>query len=150
VRVSWPDGVHVAVSEEVPRFVAQSPAGWSSIAADGRVLASTPSRPPGLLLLNVPSAPGRPGSRLPTRDDAGLKVAATLPPSFVAQVTAVTVEPAGWVQLSLTTPLLVDIGTPTELEAKYEDVSAILAGATLHDGDVLDVSIPNAPTVTPG
>jgi hypothetical protein len=73
-----------------------------------------------------------------------------LPVSFAAQVTAVTVEPAGWVQLALTTPILVNIGTATELAAKYEDVSSILAGATLHNGDVIDVSIPQAPTVTPG
>ena len=66
-------------------------------------------------------------------------------------MTAVTVEPAGWVQLALTTPI---VGRhrhrPTELTAKYEDVSSILAGATLHNGDVIDVSVPDAPTVTPG
>ena len=65
-------------------------------------------------------------------------------------MTAVTVEPAGWVQLSLTTPVVVDVGAPSELTAKYEDVSSILAGATLHNGDVIDVSVPDAPTVTPG
>jgi hypothetical protein len=37
-----------------------------------------------------------------------------------------------------------------ELTAKYEDVSSILAGATLHNGDVIDVSVPDAPTVTSG
>ncbi len=151
VRVSWPDGVHIAVSEEVPRFVLQPAGGaWVSIGDDGRVLSSSPTRPPGLLLLSLPAAPGPLGSDLPAKDAAGLRVASTLPPSFVSQVTAVTVEPAGWVQLSLTTPLVVDIGAPSQLTAKYEDISAILAGGTLHDGDVIDVSIPNAPTVTPG
>jgi hypothetical protein len=65
-------------------------------------------------------------------------------------VTGVTVEPAGWVQLAMTTPILVDIGTATQLSEKYEDVSALLAGATLHNGDVIDVSVPDAPTVTEG
>ena len=65
-------------------------------------------------------------------------------------MTGVTVEPAGWVQLVLTTPIVVDIGTPVELTAKYEDVSSILSGATLHNGDVIDVSVPDAPTVTTG
>ena len=87
---------------------------------------------------------------LPARDAAGLRVATTLPASFAAQVTGVTVEPAGWVQLAMTTPILVDIGSATQLTAKYEDVSSILAGATLHNGDVIDVSVPQAPTVTPG
>ena len=65
-------------------------------------------------------------------------------------VTGVTVEPAGWVQLTMTTPIVVDLGSASQLSAKYEDVSSILAGATLHSGDVIDVSIPKAPTVTPG
>ena len=78
------------------------------------------------------------------------RVAATLPPSFVAQVTTVTVEPAGWVQLALTTPVLVDVGSATQLEAKYEDVSAALAAATLHAGDLIDVSVPRAMTITHG
>jgi hypothetical protein len=54
------------------------------------------------------------------------------------------------VQLTMTTPIVVDLGTTTQLTAKYEDVSSILAGATLHDGDVIDVSVPGAPTVTEG
>ena len=73
-----------------------------------------------------------------------------MPASFAAQVTGVTVEPTGWVQLSLTTPVLVDIGSATQLTEKYEDVSSVLSGATLHNGDVIDVSIPNAVTVTAG
>jgi hypothetical protein len=43
---------------------------------------------------------------------------------------------------------LVDIGDASQLQAKYEDVSAALAGATLHDGDIIDVSVPGAMSVT--
>jgi cell division protein FtsQ len=151
VHVSWPDGVHIVVTEETPRLVVSVPGGpWKSMSADGRVLGVSAARPPGLLLLTVPQQPGAPGSVLPARDEPALRVAATLPVSFASQVTGVTVEPQGWVQLSLTTPVLVDIGSTAELTAKYEDISAILAGAALHDGDVIDVSVPQAPTVTPG
>ncbi|MBV8462858.1 MAG: FtsQ-type POTRA domain-containing protein [Acidimicrobiales bacterium] len=151
VRVSWPDGVHITITEETPRFVASGPGGgWDLLSADGRVLGPSASRPPGLVLLTVPRAPGAAGSHLSSVDGAGLEVATTLPPSFAAQVTGVTVEAAGWVQLSMTTPILVDLGSATELPAKYEDVSSILAAASLHNGDVIDVSIPKAPTVTPG
>ena len=150
VHVSWPDGVHIVVTEETPRFVVSEAGGrWASVSADGRVLTVSATRPPGLLLA-VPQAPGAPGTVLPERDAAGLLVASTLPASFAAQVTGVTVEPAGWVQLSMTTPIAVDIGTATELPAKFEDVSSILAGAALHNGDVIDVSVPDAPTVTEG
>jgi cell division protein FtsQ len=151
VHVSWPDGVHIVVTEETPRLVVGEAGGrWASLSADGRVLGVSAVRPPGLVLLTVPQPLGPPGTRLPALDEAGLRVASTLPASFAAQVTGVTVEPAGWVRLSMTTPIAVDIGTATELPAKYEDVSSILAGATLHNGDVIDVSVPDAPTVTPG
>jgi cell division septal protein FtsQ len=151
VRVAWPDSVRITVTEEVPKFVAVESGGrWVTLSTDGRVLSVAPgARPPGLFL-NVPSAPGDAGTVLPARDDAGLRVASTLPNSFAAQVTEVTVEPAGWIQLAMTTPILVDIGPATQLAAKYEDVSSILAGATLHNGDVIDVSVPDAPTVTTG
>jgi cell division septal protein FtsQ len=150
VRVSWPDGVHIAVTEETTRFVTRSGANWAEVGSDGRVLGVSAARPDGPVLLSVPQPPGAPGTVLPARDAAGLRVASTLPASFAAQVTAVTVEPAGWVQLALTTPVLVDVGSATELTAKYEDISSILAGATLHAGDVIDVSVPDAPTVTAG
>jgi cell division protein FtsQ len=149
VSVSWPDGVHVTVAEETPRLVVGLAGGrWATLSADGRVLDVAAARPPGLVLLTVPQPPGAPGTTLAGSDDAGLDVASTLPASFAAQVTAVTVEPAGWVQLSMTTPIAVDVGSATQLTAKYEDVSSILAGGTLHNGDVIDVSVPDAPTVT--
>jgi cell division septal protein FtsQ len=151
VHLSWPDGVHIVVTEETPRLVVSEPGGrWASLSADGRVLGVSAARPAGLILLTLPQPPGPPGTELPSRDAAGLRVASTLPASFAAQVTGVTVEAAGWVQLSMTTPIAVDIGSATQLPAKYEDVSSILAGASLHNGDVIDVSVPDAPTVTPG
>jgi cell division protein FtsQ len=149
VNVSWPDGVHITLTEETPRLVVGMAGGrWATLSADGRVLEVSTTRAPGLVLLTVPQPPGGPGTNLSARDDAGLDVASTLPASFAAQVTAVTVEPAGWVQLSMTTPIAVDVGSATQLTAKYEDISSILAGATLHNGDVIDVSVPDAPTVT--
>lgn len=151
VSVHWPDGVRVVVHEEVPRLAMQIANGqWAAVATDGRVLALSAARPAGLLTFAGPNVPTLTGSTLGAKDAVGLAVASTLPPSFAAQVTGVTVEPAGWVQLAMTTPILVDIGNATELSAKYEDVSALLAGATLHTCDVIDVSVPQAPTVTKG
>jgi hypothetical protein len=120
------------------------------VSADGRVLATSTTRPAGLMLLSAPGPVGAPGTTLGAKDRGGLLVATTLPASFVAQVTGVTVEPGGWIQLSMTTPILVDVGSTTQLPAKYEDVTAILAHDTLYNGYVIDVSVPDAPTVTPG
>ena len=152
VHVSWPDGVHIAVTEETARFTASTADGQVGVAQRRRPGARRVRHPPaGAPAPDRARAAGRARARvLSAKDASGLRVASTLPASFVAQVTAVTVEPAGWVQLALTTPVVVDIGTATELTAKYEDVSSILAGATLHNGDVIDVSVPDAPTVTSG
>ena len=149
VSVSWPDGVHIRIDRGDAAFRRER---------GRRALGEFERRWPGPRGVGGPrgravaahgaAATRRPGAVLPARDDAGLDVASTLPASFAAQVTGVTVEPAGWVQLSMTTPIAVDIGTATQLTAKYEDVSSILAGATLHNGDVIDVSVPDAPTVT--
>jgi cell division septal protein FtsQ len=151
VAVGWPDGVRITVTEQVPKVAMQTAAGqWDSLSATGRVLAVAATQPAGLMVVTGPQAPGAPGSTLGAGDQAGLRVAATLPASFVAQVTAVHVESGGWVQLAMTTPIVVDIGTATQLPAKYEDVTSLLSGATLHTGDVIDVSVPDAPTVTAG
>ncbi len=151
VSTHWPDGVRIAVTEQVPRLVMQGAGGtWAALDTDGRVLSVGTVRSPGLVLVSGPEPPGPPGSVLGPKDQAALQVAATLPASFGPQVAAVGVEPGGWVQLTMTTPVLVDIGSPSQLGAKYEDVTSILAGATLHTGDVIDVSVPDAPTVTGG
>jgi hypothetical protein len=124
---------------------------WAELAANGRVLAVVAARPAGLMELTGPQPAGKPGGRLGASDQIGLKVAATLPPSFRAQVTAVNVEPStsgAWVQLSMTTPILVNIGNASQLTAKYEDVTTMLANVPLHNGDIIDVSVPQAPTVT--
>jgi hypothetical protein len=152
VSVHWPDGVRVVVTEHVPTLVMPLSGGrWAELVASGRVLAVVATRPPGLMELTGPRPPGKPGGTLGASDRIGLEVAATLPPSFRAQVTAVNVEPGAsgaWVQLSMTTPILVNIGNASQLTAKYEDVTTMLANVALHNGDIIDVSVPGAPTVT--
>jgi hypothetical protein len=39
------------------------------------------------------------------------------------------------------------LGTDTELNAKYEDVAAIIAHASLVGATTIDVSVPQSPTV---
>jgi cell division protein FtsQ len=149
VTVAWPSTVHIAVTEQVPAAEMKSAGGqWALLTSAGRVLSLSATPTPGVIVLNGPQAPGQAGSTLGTSDQVGLAVAATLPVSFKAQVTSVGVQPGQWVQLALTTPVLIDIGTASQLPSKYEDVTAILAGAALHAGDVIDVSVPDAPTVT--
>ncbi len=150
VSVHWPDGVRVVgVRAGADAGDGARPAGSGpSWTPTGGFWRSWPRARPG----SSRSAGRKPPVRReacwapPISSDFGSPP--PCPPSFRAQVTAVTVVSAGFVQLAMTTPILVDIGDATQLHAKYEDVSAALAGATLHDGDIIDVSVPGAMTVT--
>lgn len=158
VRREWPDGVVVTVHERVPvAVVARGPASgggpWAEVDRTGRVLADVPAPPPHLVRLtttgSAPVVPA-PGGDLGPSDRGALTVAATLPPAFASQVTAVVAEQGGTVGLQLTTPVTVELGSTTQLHAKYEDVAAILAGASLTAGDRIDVSVPESPWVVGG
>jgi cell division protein FtsQ len=151
----WPDGVTVSVTERVPVTQmadpgAPAPAAWAELDRSGRVLARTAAPTPGLRLLTAPVHPGPPGSVLGAGARPGLLVLSTLPPAFGAQVTGVTVTAGDQVSLSLSSPLAVVLGDTSQLRAKYEDVASVLAAATLTAGDVIDVSVPESPTVTGG
>ncbi|HLN15329.1 MAG TPA: FtsQ-type POTRA domain-containing protein [Acidimicrobiales bacterium] len=144
----WPDAVSITVTERVPVGLIAEGHDLAEVDATGRVLAVVARPVPGLVELAAPVHAGPAGSDLGAGAAPALVVAASLPPAFKAQVAGITVVPGGRVVLTMTTPLKVVLGTTAELRAKYEDVAAILAGASLHTGDVIDVSVPQSPTVT--
>lgn len=147
VDVRWPDAVRIVVVERKPVAAVQAHGAWALVDRTGRVLADVPAAPAGLpKLVDVPT-PAGPGSRL-GHATAVLRVAASLPAAFASQVAEVAQGAGGRVQLHLTTPLTVDLGTTTQLHRKYEDVAAILSGASLASGDVIDVTAPAGPVVT--
>ncbi len=154
VTRSWPSTVRVAVTSRVPSLVMAVPGGgWAELDHSGRVLARVAARPGGLALLTVQQAhgtlaPPAVGTSVATFARAGVEVAATLPPAFAGQVTAVTELPRGTVDLSLNSGLTVVLGTAADLHAKYVDVASIIAGAPLHGAKTIDVSIPQSPTVS--
>lgn len=154
VTRQWPDGVRVVVHERTPVAAidlgTSGPARWAEVDRTGRVLTDTASPPAHLVRLVGPGAPAAPGDDVGAGDQAGLDVAATLPPAFAGQVTQVTVGAGDTVSLQLTTPLQVQLGSDNQLHAKYEDVAAILAGASLSAGEVIDVVAPGSPFVTQG
>ncbi len=122
---------------------------WALVDGTGRVLTDTASPPAGLVHVVGPAAAGAPGTVL-TGDRPALVVAASLPKAFAGQVTEVDVTAGGQVTLKLTSPVTVNLGTTAQLSQKYEDVAAVLAGAALTTGGVIDVSVPGSPVVTGG
>ncbi len=79
VDVSWPDAVHIRVTEETPRLVVSMAGGrWATLSADGRVLDVSATRTRAGAVDGARSG-GRPGSVLPAtrrrRAPRGLDVA---------------------------------------------------------------------------
>jgi cell division protein FtsQ len=148
VRRSWPDGVRITLTERTPAAVVAHTGGFDLVDATGRVLASQPSAPSGLVHLVVPGTVPAAGASLSPAAAPGLAVLTSLPAAFAAQVSTVSVDATGQVSLALTSPVSVLLGSTAELPAKYEDVASLLAGANLHPGDVLDVTVPDSPVVT--
>ncbi len=149
VTREWPDGVRIVVRERVPvAVVATVPAssGWAIVDRHGKVLARSAQPPVGLPRVTGPVPPGPPGST-----DGGLRAAlhvvATLPKAFAAQVRSVAEDHKADVTLQLTSPLTVYLGSTGQLHQKYEDVAAILKGATLTSGSTIDVAAPATPVV---
>jgi cell division protein FtsQ len=151
VTREWPDGVRVVVVERTPVAVvrAQSASsGWALVDRSGKVLGVDPIPPPGLLPLTVPFAPGRAGSTA-RGVRAALRVVTSLPRAFAGQVSGVAEDRNGDVTLQLNSALTVYLGSTDQLSSKYEDVAAILAGATLASGSTIDVAAPATPVVKP-
>jgi cell division protein FtsQ len=150
VTTHWPHTVAIAVTER--RAVAQvlGPHGATELVdVTGRRL-GPPAPHEVLPRLEYAPTPGAPSTAATLSAAAvpGLLVASTLPPAFAAQVAVVQVSTSGWVTLHLTTPVSFVLGPASDLGAKYEDVAAVIARTTLHVGDVVDVSVPQAMTVT--
>jgi cell division protein FtsQ len=155
----WPDGVRITVVERSPvAVVSTSPTTtastsgrpWALVDRSGRILADVSSPPTGMVHLVTSVAPGPPGTDLGAGARPGLEVAASLPRAFSAQVTSVDVGGGDQVSLRMTTPVTIVLGDTTQLTKKYEDAASVLAGARLVAGDVIDVSVPESPTVTEG
>jgi cell division protein FtsQ len=154
VHRHWPDGVTISVTERVPTMVmAGRGTSWSVLDAQGRTLEVVPTRPPGLAALAVVTTRGtvRPapvGGTLTPAGSFALTVRRTLPPAFGAQVVSVSEAANGTVSLGLNSGITVLLGTDSDMEAKYEDVAAVIAHASLHGATTIDVSVPESPTVT--
>jgi len=151
VTKHWPHAVSIAITERRAVAEVAGPHGTTVLVdVTGRRLGA-PGSHEVLPRLQFRAGTGQPltsVSTLATAAVPGLLVAATLPPAFAAQVAVIQVNKVGWVTLHLTTPVSFVLGPASDLGAKYEDVAAVIASTTLHVGDVIDVSVPQAMTVT--
>ena len=149
VSVQWPSTVKLRITERAPAASVDTASGWLVVDGTGRVLARSRTQPSGLAVVQAP-ATGSPavGQWFTGGIRHGFLVAGTLPKAFKSQVALVVVHPTGAITLHLVRPVIIEMGQATELTQKYEDIAAVIAGATLHAGDVLDVSVPQSSTIS--
>jgi cell division protein FtsQ len=151
VSTSWPHTVAIHVVERRPvAAVAGAHGALVLVDGTGRRLGPEPANetPPRTEFKATTGGAPTPRDRTSAAAQPGLLVAATLPPAFAWQVSVIQVSTVGWVSLHLDTPITFLLGPASDLGAKYEDVAAVIARTTLHAGDVVDVSVPQAMTVT--
>jgi cell division protein FtsQ len=145
----WPDSVTIIVTERVPLGALARPGGGVALVdASGRVLAWQESAPPGLVLV-APVTPGPPGTVLARAALPALQVAAALPSSLAARVVQVRADARGMVTVELRGGLSAVLGSTGALDAKLSSLASVLAGAHVSAPDVINVTIPDEPTVGP-
>lgn len=149
VTRDWPDTLTIRVTERTPVAVVAEAGRWALVDGSGRVLATEPSAPPGLVELTSPAVAGGPGATLDDSASPGLEVAASLPPVLSARVRAVTVDQRGSVTLELGAGVTAVLGPATDLSAKFESLASVLAGAPPSGPSVIDVTVPEEPEVGP-
>jgi hypothetical protein len=142
--------VTVTVTERVAAAVVVSP-GHADVLVDasGRVLGDAQDAPVGMMVLDVPVAPGPPGSVLGGGARPGLAVVAGLPASLRSLVAKVVVGGGGEVGLTLTDNVGVTLGRAVELPAKFEALVSVLTDVAPRAPAVIDVTVPGAPAVGP-
>jgi cell division septal protein FtsQ len=148
VAQHWPNTVVVTVTESVAVAVAfTSTHHLVFVDARGRALGPAP------LTANLPTLEflDAKGATWPfaKAGRAAAYVASQLPRAFSPQVSVITVNARGVVNLKMTTPVTFVLGRPTSLHAKFVAVASVIAHSTLVPGDVVDVTVPDELAVTP-
>jgi len=145
----WPDAVRITVTERVALgSVARGGGGWAEVDASGHVLAWDATVPAGLVLV-VPVSPGRPGTVLAPAARPALVVGAALPATLDGRVHQVAVGAGGSVTLDLGGGVTALLGGTDGLRAKLTALASVLAGAAPRGPAVIDVTVPDQPTVGP-
>jgi cell division protein FtsQ len=150
VSRQWPDGVRVTVTE-------RTALGWlgapdhqvALVDATGRVLEWDPSAPAGLVALAAPETPGLPGTHVGGAARAAVRVAAALPPSLAGRVAQVVVSSTDRVTLVLGGRLWATLGAADHVGAKLTALTSVLAASPPRGPALVDVSVPDEPTVGP-
>jgi len=148
VSRDWPRTVKVAVTERQPAARIAAGSSWLVVDLEGRVLAVDAAAPDGLAPIEWSGAAAAPGAKVSVPVDL-VRLAAALPADLRPQVAAVARD-AGGLELRLAQGGLVRIGEASALRDKLVAASTLLASPAAKCAAVIDVQVPNAPTLTQG
>ena len=141
----WPSTVLITIHERVPVAVARQQGQLFLVDRFGVRVAPIASSSTYPLLVATDRATVWP---FHTWAQPAAIVASQLPKAFRNQVAQVVVDPAGDVSMEMTTPITFLLGPDTDLHQKFVAVASVIAHVTLRAGDVVDVTVPDAPTVS--
>jgi cell division protein FtsQ len=145
----WPDTVVIHLTRRVAVATMRDGAGgYAILDRTGRVIGTAPGAPAGLPLLLASSGVPAPGGYVDAAARSGLEVAGMIPPVLAGQVRSIGVSAGGSISLVLTSGVDATLGSPSDLEAKFESLASVLAGARPGPGQDVDVSVPGEPTVS--
>jgi cell division protein FtsQ len=149
VTRDWPRAVRITVTERTAVAQAQAGTGWATLDASGRVLATSAHHVAGLVTVTGIEA-GEPGSSVGPSAHVALRLAAALPPRLAVLVASVTASASGELSLRLIEGHIpVRIGPDTQLTAKLQSLSALLASAARTPPiKSIDVLVPSVPVLT--
>jgi cell division protein FtsQ len=146
VSREWPSTVRIAVTARRPVAVVGGASGNRVVDDTGRVLG--PARPSDAALVRLGGEPrAAPGERLGPRWRSMLAVAARLPGRLRPTVAAIGAGEDGTVVV-LTTGTVVELCTPTDLDAKLGALLALVQRADPATAATIDLCVPGAPALT--
>ena len=144
----WPATVEVSLVERTA--VATVPAaegGWAVIDLSGRVLATEPAPPEGMVQLAAEAAPA-PGAEVAEPVQASLAVLDALPPSLSERVNGMTLAADGTIDLHAKGLPIIRFGPPEQVRPKLVALATLVARTDLRGIDAIDVRVPTAPVLT--
>ncbi len=108
-----------------------------------------PGRSPRVADVGGAGGPGPGGTVLAEADRPGLSVVGALPPALTARVLRVVVAPGARIWLDLGHRQSVALGAASHLPAKLAALTSVLAAGPASGAAVIDVTVPDEPTVGP-
>ena len=150
VRLHWPDGVAVIITERTPVAYAQlGRASYALFDANARVLAVTVTMPHGLVHTHLSTTRVFPGDNLLASNRAVVALASSVPTSLISRIAMVRDDSDLGLVVQLQTHANIVFGSATNVREKFVSLATLLANDAISHMKSVDLRVPAAPVLTP-